>query len=398
MPRVDINVRYPPPLTSLGNDATKYAAEIHARATKPKNYRQIISRAVDAHWQLDLATMWGFRDNWYGRPSENDNYVYVLVIIDVFSRYMWLIPLKEKTAEATRQGFIKTLPRQPLVVTCDEGKEFEGSFKTYLRQRGIQTWRIYGKHKASIAERAIRTFQTYLWKLLEARQTRRWIDLLPLVAEYYNNQPHSALNGLTPTQACDPANYDMLWDHQFGLVKPDIPVPPRFRVDDRVRVSVQRSAFEKGYYGNWSREIYRVRTVSRGHPVMYQLENPDGSVIVGKFYEEELLKSAVPDAKIEVAKTERIVPKDYTQIEKVIDAVTTWKGRAWKYKGKPMVWLKCKFVGLTDAANEALPRDKLWLPYVTFDFDSEGRPHPAIEALLKRKKLWTVAQDVKKNF
>ena len=69
--RQDINSVFPPPLTSLGQDAAEYAAEIHHRAVRPSVYRQIIARGVDDIWSIDLATMYGFKDNWYGRPTEN---------------------------------------------------------------------------------------------------------------------------------------------------------------------------------------------------------------------------------------------------------------------------------------------------------------------------------------
>ena len=395
--RRDINQVFPPPPSSLGEHAADYAREIHAPANRPQVYRQIIARGIDDIWSIDLATMHGWRNEYYGKLNENDGNKYMLLIVDTFSRCLWAFPLKGKTSNEVKKAF-ESIERHPRAIMCDEGREFMGDFEKYAQGKGITVYHIYGDHKAAIAERCIRTVQTLLWRLMTARQTRRWVDLLPLVVQYYNDAPHSSLGGLTPNQASDPANFQQLWLHQYGHFKPNVPKHPKFIVGDFVRVSIHRTAFDKGYHGNWSSEAYQIASVSLGHPVLYALNNLDGTPLIGRFYESQLQKTQFPHIELQKETTVMPKPKNFTNIEKVLDATDSWKGQAWLYEGLPMIWLKCKWEGLSDAANEALPRDKLYVPYVSVAFDSDGEPHPAIKALLKRKKLWTLAQNYKNAY
>jgi hypothetical protein len=396
--RKDINEIYPFIAPPLGANAAAFAREIHAPARRPKLHRQIISRGIDQIWSMDLATMHGFRDQHFGKLSENDDKKYMLLIVDVFSRFLWAFPITGKSAAEVKSAFESTKPRHPEALMVDEGREFMGAFSAYAQSKGIRIYSIYGPHKSAIAERAIRTVQTLLWRLMTARQTRRWVDLLPLVVDFYNNNPHSSLNGFTPTEASMDKNFQELWLYQYGHIEPNVPAMPAFKAGDFVRVSIHQTAFSKGYHGNWSLEVYRVAKVSKGRPVLYSLNNLDGTPVKGRFYESELQRTRFPDLELAQETTVMTKPKNFMNIERVLDATETWGEQEWLYEGFPMVWLKCKWEGLSDAANAALPRDKLFVPYVSVAFDRDGEPHPAIKALLKKRGLWTVAQKYKNAY
>jgi len=53
----------------------------------------------------------------------NDGYKYLLTVIDMFSKYGWIIPLKNKTGNATALA-LKTIFRKPQRLWVDKGKEF----------------------------------------------------------------------------------------------------------------------------------------------------------------------------------------------------------------------------------------------------------------------------------
>jgi hypothetical protein len=383
--RRDINDVFPAD-GPLGANASEYAREIHGFKQRPRHYRQIIARAPFDIFSIDLAVMHGWRDEWFGRLSENDGYKYMLLVVDTFSRYLWAFPLKGKSANEVKLAF-ESIKHTPRAIMADQGKEFMGEFLRYCRQKGITIYNPMGEHKAAIAERAIRTVQSLLWKLMTARQTRKWVPLLPLVVEYYNSTVHSALHGLTPEQATQPANSKSLWLKEYGQVQPNI--AGAFKVGDHVRVSVQKTAFSKGYQGNWSLDAYEITEVSPGRPVMYSIAELNGEPVQGRFYEEELKLTKFP--RIEIEKEVTVAPKraGFTAIERVLDA------EMGEQDGMPMVFLKMKWEGLSNAENEALPRSRLWLPYTSLQFDSEGEPNPAIVALLKQKRLWTKAQAYK---
>jgi hypothetical protein len=83
----DINLLYPSQ-GPLGADAAGYSREIHAPAIRPRHYRQIVVRGIDDVFAIDLAVMHGWRDEWYGKLSENDGMKYMLLVVDVFSKYL----------------------------------------------------------------------------------------------------------------------------------------------------------------------------------------------------------------------------------------------------------------------------------------------------------------------
>ena len=83
--RRDINVAFPAD-GPLGAKAAEYAREIHGFRQRPRHYRQIIARAPFDIFSIDLAVMHGWRDEWFGKLSENDGFKYMLLVVDTFSR------------------------------------------------------------------------------------------------------------------------------------------------------------------------------------------------------------------------------------------------------------------------------------------------------------------------
>ena len=63
---------------------------------------------------------------------------------------------------------------------------------------------------------------------------------------------------------------------------------PKFKVGDMVRISKYKSAFTKGYEANFTEELFKVIKVICGYPNVYEIEDLEGELIIGKFYEEEL--------------------------------------------------------------------------------------------------------------
>ena len=74
---------------------------------------------IDEQWQMDLADMQSLK-------QYNDGYRYLLVCIDVFSKYAWIVPIKSKTAPALVEAFkvILSSGRKPHKIMTDQGTEF----------------------------------------------------------------------------------------------------------------------------------------------------------------------------------------------------------------------------------------------------------------------------------
>ena len=72
----------------------------------------------------------------------NKGIKYLLCLIDLFSRYAWVIPLKNKKEDSIVEGFKKILNnsnRKPNIVWVDNGKEFyNNKFKNFLKNNDIE--------------------------------------------------------------------------------------------------------------------------------------------------------------------------------------------------------------------------------------------------------------------
>ena len=67
---------------------------------------------------------------------------YLFSVIDLFSRYAWVIPLKNKKNESIVEGFKSTLDnskRKPNKIWVDQGSEFyNNKFKKFLKENDIE--------------------------------------------------------------------------------------------------------------------------------------------------------------------------------------------------------------------------------------------------------------------
>ena len=139
---------------------------LHKPARRHRRNRVIVGE-IDELWQMDLADMQAI-------AAENDGYRYLLVCIDVFSKFVWVIPLKTKTGPALVTAFKKILEsgRKPQKIQTDQGTEFFNKhFKDLMKEEEIQLYNTYNETKASVVERVIRTLKTRMWRYFTAKKT-----------------------------------------------------------------------------------------------------------------------------------------------------------------------------------------------------------------------------------
>ncbi|KAL4149378.1 hypothetical protein QTP88_003339 [Uroleucon formosanum] len=127
-----------------------------------------------------------------------------------------------------------------------------------------------------------------MFKEFTSRGSRDWITILPALIDDYNNSMHRTI-GLTPTQAdAHPSRVTLKHD----VVKTR---KIKFHVGDKVRISVYKGVFTKGYLPNWSTEIFTIIKVNKTTPATFTLQDYTGSPIAGGFYAEEIRKTMSPD-------------------------------------------------------------------------------------------------------
>ena len=100
----------------------------------------------------------------------NKGFRFLLCVIDIFSKYAWVIPLKDKKGISIVNAFqiiLKESNRKPNKIWVDKGSEFyNNSFKKWLRGNDIEMYSTNNEGKSVIAERFIRTFKNKIYKYM----------------------------------------------------------------------------------------------------------------------------------------------------------------------------------------------------------------------------------------
>ena len=95
------------------------ANELHKPIKRNFTRRRVITTGIDKIWCSDLVEMQQF-SKW------NKDYRYILMVLDLFSKYGWIVPLKDKKGETVTEAF-KTIfkeGRKPQYLWTDKGKEY----------------------------------------------------------------------------------------------------------------------------------------------------------------------------------------------------------------------------------------------------------------------------------
>ena len=259
---------------------------------------------IDKIWAADLADMTAFKDY-------NDGYTFLLLVIDTFSKYGWIIPLKNKkgktVADALKDIFEK---RKPEKLWTDKGTEFKNKDVKKL----IEIYSTENEEKSSIAERWIRTMKEKMFKYFTDNNTYNYIDVLPELVEDYNNTVHSSTK-LTPTDASKEENELKVWRNLYPDRYKTSRLNPKFSVGDEVRITKKKKDFEKGYTTRWTEEIFTIKEIRETNPITYKLEDLQGEEIKGTFYEPELQKTEQ-----QVFRIEKIIEKEKGK------SFVKWKG------------------------------------------------------------------------
>ena len=122
---------------------------------------------------------------------------FLLCVIDIFSKYTWVVPLKDKKGVSIVNAFQKILKksdREPNQTWVDKGSGFyNSSFKKWLKDNDIEICSIHNKGKSVAAERFIRTLKTKIYKHMTLVSKNVYIDKLDDIVDEYNNTYHRTI-------------------------------------------------------------------------------------------------------------------------------------------------------------------------------------------------------------
>ena len=257
----------------------KLADELHRPVIKKFSKRKVYSSFKDNIWGVDLADTQLL-------SRKNKGIKYLLCVIDLFSKYAFVVPLKDKKGASVVKGFEKIVNesgRRPNKIWVDQGSDFYNNvFKNWLKDEEIEMYSTYNEGKSVVAERFIRTLKNKLYKHMTAIGKNVYWNVLDDVVEKYNDTKNKSI-GMKPK--------DVKTDKKAVYVEESNEKSARFNVGDRVRISKFKNIFAKGYTPNWSKEIFVVNKIKKTVPWTYELKDLNGEDIIGSFHDRELQKT-----------------------------------------------------------------------------------------------------------
>ena len=119
----------------------------------------------------------------------NNGVKYLLVAVDVLSRFLRVVPMRSKSAPDAAKAFEKMIEKvQPQNVWSDKGTELKGAFKNLRDQRGIATYTTASETKSAFAERNISSLKNIMYKNMENKWTNHYISKLSQLVSTINSR------------------------------------------------------------------------------------------------------------------------------------------------------------------------------------------------------------------
>jgi hypothetical protein len=310
----------------------EFTYTLHKPLRKKFLRNPIIVEDIDQQWEADLVDMQEFQ-------SQNDNYKYILTVIDVLSKYAWVVPIKDKSAKSIVEAFKIILQgnRKPFFIRTDQGKEFVNqNFKRFIKPKDIHHFTSKNTDiKCAIVERFNRTLKGRMFKYFTSKGTRRYIDILQDLVDAYNSSYHRSIK-MRPIDANDSK---VLFKNLYGVSTVEELYDKRnndkdLEEADIVRKKYKVGVFDKSFYPNWTDQTFEIDAKADA-PVkpLYKIKDEHQNVIDQRFYPEEVQK----------------IKENLYRVEKVI--------RKRKYRGKTQCLVK--WLNYPDSYNSWIDESEL---------------------------------------
>ena len=126
--------------------------------------------------------------------------------IDLFSKYAWVIPIKDKKGTSIVNAFKKIISegqRKPNKIWVDQGSEFYNqSFKDFLKINNIEMYSTFNEGKSVADERFIRTLKNKIFKHMTAIAKNVYFNVLGDFVNKYNNTVYRTIK-MKPIEVTD---------------------------------------------------------------------------------------------------------------------------------------------------------------------------------------------------
>jgi len=236
--------------------------QLFRKQKRIKHYFPISAKHKFEILQLDLIDLSNL-------ASANENYRYLVVAVDVFSRLAYVVPIKNKRADTITDALDEIIGKtEPSTINSDQ--EFTSHIiQKFLKERGIDTQAVDvgDHHKLGIVDRFCRTLREKINKYMAMYNTTKYIDVLPKIVFNYNHSYHSGIKKKPVEVDDEDAEVLEITNKKFEKAKKE---EIKFEVGEKVRFMLNRPQFEKGTLPKWSKVIHKI--VSKNYH-SYVLDN-----------------------------------------------------------------------------------------------------------------------------
>ena len=295
---------------------------LHKPARRHFPTLRVLVFGPDEQWAADLVDVQQLK-------RHNKGVNYLLTVMDVFSKYAWVVPLKQKTGPLVASALstlFKDGKRIPQKLQTVDGKEFYNvHVKRVLKDHDVHHFSTVGDTKASVVERFNRTFKQRLYRYTTTYNTPSYLTTLSALVRGYNASNHRSI-GMAPKDVNE-TNAREVWETLYRKKKKQNKrreFRDALKAGDRVRLNKKHRPFKKGYLPGWTEEVFLVTKVRRdGNVVTYQISEWDDTPIKGTFYEQDLHKVTVADD--DLFRIDSVVKRRKDKL------LVRWKGWPTKY-------------------------------------------------------------------
>lgn len=283
---------------------------LHREYKNPKQYNPYYVHGRREQIQGDLIDMAAISNN-------NNGVKFLLVLIDIFTKRLWVYPLQNKNARTVTQAmqrWLNSLDVIPKKIMTDKGTEFTNrSVQQLLRSHNVEWQAAIGTVKACIAERVNKTLQILIYKHLTENETLQYMNVLQDLVKTYNKRGHRTLEEMTPKEADLPQNearVQAIFHARYDVLGRQRKTP-RFAIGNLVRIKTlpkKISNASRAYAEQFKGEYFNIMRINRTLPIpLYYLRSADtGEMIEGGFYGNELQRIRGDLYKIENIIRERV--------------------------------------------------------------------------------------------
>jgi hypothetical protein len=262
--------------------------QLHKRTTKQKQMLKFIW-AYEPYEMLQIDLL-----DYQKYSRINQGFKYVLIAVDVFTRFAYATPIPDKTPKSVLYGYKRFLrdTRTPELnegqvynlskvnaIYHDSGNEFKGIFNSYLKDNNTYSLTAdIGDHKSlGVIDAFSKSFKTMISKYMTANNTTKFYDAIDDLVEAYNSSPHSSINNIAPVDAFKGNNYLLIKSINREKMLHNMSVNNKqylkIKVGDNVRIRIKKNIFNKGYEATYSDEVYKVISIKNNKATL----NNDGT-------------------------------------------------------------------------------------------------------------------------